>query len=265
MGNPDIARKLHENVGSFNQYIEAQGHKLPGGAEEVAAKFAGRWRNGAPITTFPTRSDADQFAEEVDAARKEKDAAKDKGKIQRGLAKYKYVRLLSKYVGFNYTDDLAGSRCPVGAHARRVNPRGGLEFGVKAFNTPGALINRRRLLRRGLPYGKSNPTSGDDGNHGIIFMAVGASIRRQFEFVQQQWINYGNDLEIANDKDPLIGNQGTDDDSGHMIFPAEPDSDKAPHVCSGIPRFVEVRGGGYLFLPSLTALRLIGKGNVDPT
>ncbi len=40
---------------------------------------------------------------------------------------------------------------------------------------------------------------------------------------------------------------------------------KAPHFCSGILRFVEVRGGGYFFLPSLTALRMIGEGNVDPT
>ena len=29
--------------------------------------------------------------------------------------------------------------------------------------------------------------------HGIIFMALNASLFRQFEFVQQQWIEYGND------------------------------------------------------------------------
>ena len=50
-----VYRKLHENVGSFNDYIERQGKLLQDGAEEVAAKFAGRWRNGAPITTFPTK------------------------------------------------------------------------------------------------------------------------------------------------------------------------------------------------------------------
>jgi len=261
-----VYRKLHENVGSFNRYIEEQGKNLPDGAEQAAAKFAGRWKNGAPITTFPTKKDADQFIKKVKKAKKE--LVEAEGKIKRALARYKYVKLVSEFVGFNYNDDLAGSRCPVGAHARRANPRGALEFGVKgAFDTPGALTNRRRLLRRGLPYGKSDENSGDDGNHGIIFMAVGASIKRQFEFIQQQWINYGNDFKIANEKDPLIGNHEADHGrwSGHMVFPAEPGSGKAPHFCSGIPRFVEVRGGGYFFLPSLTALRMIAMGIIDPT
>lgn len=259
-----VYRKLHENVGSFNHYIKEQGQHLPGGAEEAAAKFAGRWRNGLPITTFPTKESADQFKKEVDEAKE--DVAKAENKDERRLARDRYVTLRSKYVGFNYNDDLSGSRCPLGAHARRANPRGALEFGVKdPFDTPGALTNRRRLLRRGLPYGKSDAHSGDDGDHGLIFMAVGASIERQFEFVQQQWMNYGNDFKIANEKDPLIGNHGTDGDGGHMLFPVEPGSGKAPHFCSGIPRFVEVRGGAYFFLPSLTALKMIGDGIIDPT
>ena len=261
-----VYRKLHENVGSFTEYIEEQGKNLPDGAEQVAAKFAGRWRNGAPISTFPTRKEADRFIMKVEAAKKE--MAQARNRITKSIARVKYVRLLSKFVGFNYDDDLAGSRCPVGAHARRTNPRGALEFGVKdAFDTPGALTNRRRLLRRGLPYGTSDQNSGDDGNHGIIFMAISASIERQFEFVQQQWINYGNDFKLANEKDPLMGNHankaGTG--TGRMIFPAEPGSGQAPHLCSGIPQFVETRGGGYFFLPSLTALRMIGQGIVDPT
>ena len=261
-----VYRKLHENVGSFNAYIEEQGEHLPDGAEQVAAKFAGRWRNGAPITTFPTQQEADRFIVEVESAKKEMAAAT--GKVLKAVARARYVRLLSRFVGFNYDDDLAGSRCPLGAHVRRTNPRGALEFGAKnAFDTPGALTNRRRLLRRGLPYGKSDRHSADDGNHGIIFMAIGASIERQFEFVQQQWINYGNDFKIANEKDPLVGNHGSEAgrSAGRMIFPAEPGSGKAPHFCGGIPQFVETRGGGYFFLPSLTALRLIGQGIVDPT
>lgn len=262
-----VYRKLHENVGSFDKYIEEKGKNFSDGAEEAAAKFAGRWKNGAPITTFPTKKEADQFIQDISAAKKAVREADNKS--ERNLAQHRYIKLRSKFVGFNYNDDIAGSRCPVGAHARRANPRGALEFGVKkAFDTPGALTNRRRLLRRGLPYGTSGENSGDDGNHGIIFMTVGANIKRQFEFVQQQWINYGNDFKLGNEKDPLIGNHETDDDGrgrGHMVFPAEPGSGKAPYFCSGIPRFVEMRGGAYFFLPSLTALRMIGEGIVDPT
>jgi hypothetical protein len=36
-------------------------------------------------------------------------------------------------------------------------------------------------------------------------------------------------------------------------------------MCSEMPRFVETRGGDYFFIPSLTALRMIGEGIIDPT
>jgi hypothetical protein len=32
-----------------------------------------------------------------------------------------------------------------------------------------------------------------------------------------------------------------------------------------MPQFVEPRGGDYFFVPSMTALRMIGMGIVDPT
>ena len=38
-----------------------------------------------------------------------------------------------------------------------------------------------------------------------------------------------------------------------------------PFFCNKFTRFVEARGGDYFFVPSLTALRLIGRGLVDPT
>jgi deferrochelatase/peroxidase EfeB len=59
-----------------------------------------------------------------------------------------------------------------------MNPRDSLGF-------EGRLATRRRLLRRGLPYGPYAPEGleVDSQPRGIIFMAVGASLCRQFEFV----------------------------------------------------------------------------------
>lgn len=250
-----VYRKLHENVGSFNAYLDDVGKRLPDGPEQLAAKFAGRWRNGAPLTTFRTKAEADEFAARVAQAR-----ANNSPELP---------QLLAQLVAFDYNDDLAGAGCPVGAHVRRANPRGALAFGKpEAYQAPGALVNRRRIGRRGLPYGEvSNPTR-DDGNHGIIFMAINASIERQFEFVQQQWMNYGNDFKLGSSKDALIGNHGDPargELSGHAIFEADPDGDSAPFFCGGIRRFVETRGGDYFFLPSLTALRMMSEGIVDPT
>lgn len=265
-----VYRKLHENVGSFNDYLEDAGEEFPGGKEALAAKFVGRWRNGAPIAVFPTEAEADAFMKEYLEAGEALQVAKageDKQAIE--LARKKYYPLKLRLSAFDYRDDLNGSRCPAGAHTRRINPRGALEQGVEgAFDTPGALVNRRRILRRGLPYGEVTDPTDNDGNHGIIFMALNADIARQFEFVQQQWVNYGNDFNLANDKDPILGDHGKDEDEkpdGRMMIPSDSPGEKPPFFCKHIPRFVETRGGDYFFIPSLTALHMIGEGIVDPT
>ena len=261
-----VYRKLHQNVGSFDQYLDRMGRDFPGGPEALAAKFAGRWRNGAPLSSFPTQKDADDFAKQWAAAKSAIYAAKTPD--ARAAAKQEFGRLNAKFTAYDFRDDLDGSRCPLGSHVRRANPRSALEFGQDgAFETPGAVSNRRRILRRGLPYGDSTERR-DDGEHGVIFMALSASIRRQFEFVQQQWINYGNDFQLANDKDPLLGNHGVDKDgkpTGSMVVQVAKNDPKPPFICSHIPRFVETRGGEYFFMPSLTALRMIGAGSIDPT
>ena len=261
-----VYRKLHENVGDFNKYLDEHGADLSGGKEALAAKFAGRWRNGAPITTFRTEAEADEFAAKWVTAREKVFAATG---AQREEAKREYVEYNKAFVAFDYNKDLAGAGCPVGAHMRRANPRGSLEYGeTGAFETPGALANRRRLIRRGLPYGEVKDPSRNDGDHGIIIMLLNANIQRQFEFVQQQWVNYSNDFKLSNDRDPIIGNHGSGSEAGsggRMTIQADPSGDQPPTLCRGIPRFVETRGGDYFFIPSLTSLRMIALGLIDPT
>lgn len=261
-----VYRKLHQNVGSFDAYLDHVGREYPAGKEGLAAKFAGRWRNGAPLATFPTEAEASAFALEWGKAKQAVDRAKNRA--ERALAKRKFAELNVKFVAFDYRNDIDGARCPVGAHARRAHPRAALEYGVTgAFETPDALANRRRIIRRGLPYGDSSERK-DEGEHGIAFMALGASIRRQFEFVQQQWLNYSNDFRRGNDKDPLIGNQPVSQNgtpAGRMLIETAPDDPRPPFMCSKLPRFVETRGGDYFFVPSMTALRMIADGLIDPT
>lgn len=264
-----VYRKLHENTRSFYEYIENLGKDFPDGEEAVAAKFAGRWRNGVPVTSYPHKAEADKFAAQLGAAKRRLEDAHSE--TEKRTAEIEYRELKKGLVAFDYNNDIEGSGCPVGAHTRRANPRGALEFGTKnAFLTPGALVNRRRIARRGLPYGEfeKDKAYDNDGNHGIIFMAINASIERQFEFVQQQWLNYGNDFKLANDKDPILGNHAADQSgagTGKMIIEGDKKSDRPPFFCSGIPRFVETRGGEYFFIPSMTALRMIADGIVDPT
>src|SRR5216683_784555 len=58
-------RKLHQNVGSFHSYLDEEGARFPDGKEALAAKFAGRWRNGAPLVSFPTEESANRFVAEL--------------------------------------------------------------------------------------------------------------------------------------------------------------------------------------------------------
>lgn len=240
-----VYRKLHENVGTFNAFLEREGSNFPGGKELLAAKFVGRWRdNGAPLVSAPDAESKKTWDHRFARAdEKERD------------------KMLS---GFTYNNDMSGAKCPFSAHMRRINPRGSLEFAKGAFDTPGALANRRRVMRRGLPYGEVKDPARDDGNHGIIIMMLNADISRQFEFVQQQWINYGNDFRAANDKEIILGNHGTEYPS-KAVIQVHPDSDQPPHFVRNIPRLVETRGGEYFFIPSMTALRMIARGIVDPT
>jgi Dyp-type peroxidase family len=220
-----VYRKLHQNVGRFRRFLREVGAAYAGGPAMLAAKIAGRWSDGTPLSLSPDHPDP-SLAADVDRAST-----------------------------FQYGDDPLGVKCPLGAHMRRMNPRDALGF-------DGKLTNRHRILRRGLPYGEHVPESlpGDDtGEHGIVFMAINASIERQFEFVQRQWVSHGNDFFQGDDPDPLIGYH----DGTHKAIiqgdPADPVA-RPPFVCTQLPQFVETRGGEYFFVPSLTALRLIAKG-----
>ncbi len=260
-----VYNKFHENVGSFNRYLEEEGKIFPGGKELLAAKFVGRWRNGAPLTTFPDEAKADEIAIKRQQAVLAMTTANTTN--EKKIARLAFYEINKKFVAFDYDEDLDGSRCPVGAHIRRSNPRGSLEFGnKKAFASPSALDNRRRLIRRGLPYGISDDSTKDDGEHGTIIMTVVASIKRQFEFVIQQWLQYGNDFKLANDKDPITGNHAIENGvgTGRMIIEGFKGKNP-PYFLNNLPRFIETRGGEYFFMPSLTALRMIGEGIVDPT
>ncbi len=259
-----VYSKFHENVGKFNAYLETEGAKFPGGKEALAAKFVGRWRNGAPLTSFPKKEDADRIAQDRQQAILQMVGSKDPRELQ--VARTKFKEINKKFIAFDYDKDLDGSKCPFGAHTRRANPRGSLEFGnQKAFDAPSALDDRRRIIRRGLPYGIAQTPTSNDGDHGTIIMSIAASIKRQFEFVFQQWLNYGNDFKLANDKDPIIGNHTETNGIGNGRMVIQGDKNEAPYFLSKIPLFIETRGGEYFFIPSLTALRMIGEGIVDPT
>ena len=152
--------------------------------------------------------------------------------------------------------DPKGIRCPVGAHIRRVNPRG---QPIAGQGQPGGSNNAHRLMRRGLPYGPTyDPTKPYDGiERGILFYFINANIENQYEFVLRRWVN---DSEFAGavrlhpqSKDPLIGTQ----DPAESIFVIPQANGGPPIEVTGLATFVTTKAAAYVFLPSITAIKFI--------
>ena len=146
---------------------------------------------------------------------------------------------------FSYRNDLFGERCPIGAHIRRANPRDSL---VSDPAESWRVSNRHRILRRGRRYQNSS-------EEGIQFIALNADIVRQFEFIQQNWINDVTFGGLDNEVDPLIGRGNGVLRDQRMTLPPPPEH-RAPRRTT-LKRYVTIKGGGYFFLPSLTTLRFL--------
>ena len=90
---------------------------------------------------------------------------------------------------------------------------------------------------------------------GLHFLCLNADITRQFEHVQQQWMNNPNFVSRPNDEvDPMLGRPAA---TSRFLIPRKP----APVLLgeNGPPcrSFVTTRGGEYFFLPSLSAIRYL--------
>ena len=227
-----VFRQLAQDVAAFWTYVEgaAAAPSAPGDPmtpDRLAAKMVGRWPSGASMVEHQTDPHAGTPA-------------------------------LVRENDFEYaTEDPRGRCVPIGSHIRRANPRDSLEPDPA---TSKRSVRRHRLMRRGRLYGdRIAARTVDDGKpRGLYFICLNSDLERQFEFVQQTWINNrvfgGEFLET----DPLVGNQA--ETAGVMTIPGDP----VRRRILAIPRFVTVVGGTYGFLPSIAALRYLARLGGSP-
>jgi len=207
-------RKYQSRVGAFNRFLRENGN-TPEERELLAAKLVGRWRSGAPLTLAPERDDPALAAD----PRRNND--------------------------FDYAKDPHGYQVPFGAHMRRMNPR---DTELAQLTD----VNLHRIVRRGTTYGAPyDPDAVSEGDdeipRGVYFIAMSAKAMDTMEFLQKEWINKGDFMNLR-ERDPQIGLQ--DKDSVFTI-PQHP----VRRRIHGIETFNVLRGGEYLFMPSLSALR----------
>jgi len=207
-----VFRKLYQRVATFRKYLKANSSS-PEDEQLLAAKMMGRWRSGAPLALSPDHDDPKLGADPT------------------------------RNNNFLFQDnDPKGFHTPSGSHIRRMNPRDTLGDTTK--------VNLHRMIRRGTNYGPPLPDGvlDDDGaDRGLMFVFIGAHLRRQFEFVQSEWVNNGIFIGAGEDKDPIAGaNYG----EGRFVIPRKP----VRRSFYNLPQFVVTRGGEYCFMPSISAL-----------
>ena len=154
---------------------------------------------------------------------------------------------------FGYFEkDRHGYHCPLGAHIRRANPRDALLHTPKKSLTT---AKRHRLLRRGRPYGPpiKDRYVKDKEKRGLVFITLDANIERQFEFVQHAWISSPNFAGLCDEGDPILGGRTTARDI--FTIPKQPVRERR----HGILSHITVKGGAYFFLPSVPALKYLGR------
>ncbi len=279
-------RKLQEHVDLFEKYTDGiatdyasiMGIKKNEAAATIKAKMVGRWSDGTPLVKAATETERQKFRRDFKTDLQQAKMALEIEKKKEhgdGIAaiKKRVAKIRQRETDFNYSEDPLGVKCPFSAHLRRGNARDMLDPKVATSAQKGgdivkpengsALNKRRRILRRGLPY-ETKKKSKKGGDKGIIFMAVCANLFRQFEFLQQQWMQYGLDFQAGNDTCPIIGYRDPDF-PGKFTIASDSEGDKPPFFCNDMPSFATTRGGEYFFIPGITSLRMIAMGIVDPT
>jgi deferrochelatase/peroxidase EfeB len=233
-----VLRVIEQNVPKFNQYLQTHGNRLEGviadsnqsGADILAAKLVGRWKNGSPLILEPTNPNT-QLPEEND---------------------------------FNYADDRKGIRCPFSAHIRVTNPRANED--LEEVSKPLRPLIRRGVPY-GSQLNPPDSTIDDGIERGLVGIFLCSNIERQLEIVSK-WMQDNSfrvddrpdpktDPKKLNHQDALLGSSQNTSSSPTIYIPTEKDPVEVP-----LPDVLKTRGTLYLLLPSITSLEKLANNLV---
>jgi deferrochelatase/peroxidase EfeB len=277
-------RQLEQDVDEFWRFCAQAAGRLHaqfphwGGVrpEFVGAKLIGRWPDGSSVVRFPYEpgSEVDREQPLIRPGQGPVDQVEallptptlpppPPAQPQAVAATPSHKKVLVKFTREKERDiavkpdndflfgaeDPQGLRCPFGAHIRRANPRESFDPGSQEQL---AITNRHRILRVGRRY-KQN----DGDRPGLFFMCLNADLERQFEFVQQSWLQGPSFHGLMDERDPVVGSRHSDTeppDDGFSLPTRE-----SPVRLKGMPEFVRTLGGGYFFLPGRSLLRYLAR------
>jgi Dyp-type peroxidase family len=246
-----VYRRLRQDVAAFWTTMRDEAARLgrqPGfeGMTDVrlAALLVGRWPSGAPISRTPHADDEALGSDSM----ANNDFQFDNDTPPRSLRRKRQKQFPTAKA------DPVGIVCPAGAHIRKLNVRDA------ASDMGGASATlTRRLLRVGVTFGTSladkygeNGPDPLDGDRGLLFLSIQSSIEDQFEFLQARWANNPARPRGPGGHDMIIGQNAATADGVRRchVFGAQLQATEV----RARKQFVIPTGGGYFFVPSLSAL-----------
>lgn len=235
-------RLLQQDVAGFETFLQQYSAKAGIDVETLAAKVCGRWRNGNPLELFPDAPGT--------------------------------VLPSSQLNNFNYVntadpsqDDTLGTKCPIGSHIRRNNPRNGAVVGTDSTH--------HRIVRRAMPYGPVyDPAKPDDTPRGLVGFFINASLTNQFEFLTSQWNDLSDFVKSATGPGGSADGNAVYNISGQDVFLGVNDPASSSFTLAaigskgsnnttitGFDRMIVTRGGIYCFFPGIGGLRYLASLN----
>ena len=241
-----VFRRLAQDVKGFRDSIDVNAALLGLTPELLGAKLVGRYKSGAPLEALRNQAGIGEYHPPLT----------DPGAAHAHPA-LANSNSINNY--FEYGDDADGIIVPLASHIRKAYPRDHEpknEFGTPKPTPEGSesRTQTHRLLRRGIPFGKSldEPQGGKPGDaRGLLFFAYQSDIERQFEFVQKHWVNDENFPEKDAGQDPIITNDSVAGEIKGCPFHVKANAAKCP---VSFKHFVKTRGGQYFFSPSIPTL-----------
>ncbi|GEO08854.1 Dyp-type peroxidase [Segetibacter aerophilus] len=232
-----VFRQLGQDVKAFWDFAyenskDKNGNYIHEEAVKLASKMVGRWPSGTSLVDSPEKDDPS---------------------------------MCDKNDFLYHTQDPQGLGCPYGAHVRRNHPRDCLEGIPKESSF---ITRKHRLLRRGRSFGapvaksmnpqdilKTNDTA-PSGARGLNFICFNADLARQFEFIQNIWINNPKFQSLTDELDPLVANplgRGNNNETNSFSIQEKPFRKRLQNL----PMFVHTMGGAYFFMPSISAVKYL--------
>lgn len=220
-GSYMVYRRLEQLVPEFDGAVRTHASSTEMVPDELGSRIVGRFKSGWPVAA----SGADDPVHGASAE-------------------------LNNDFDFNAD----GLLCPFAAHIRKAYPRNDPTPGGGEPHT-----QTHRFLRAGIPLGPE--VQGDEAaagrtshSRGLMFVCYQTSIENQFEFAMSNWINNRDFLSIGTGEDPLLGQAHGPARSRTVTGLSRIEKDD-PMVFQA--DFVRATGGGYFFMPSITAINTV--------